>query len=87
MRPPRVYRRAVQQLTRCRERTGDLKSRTLYFTFPGGRKGTRSTSTFVDPKDVPEFEGEQAWFEVELVAGKPWSFWRAVRQVEAPPSR
>ena len=23
-------------------------------------------------------------FEVELVAGKPWAFWRAVRQVEPP---
>ena len=82
--PPRVYRRAVEKLTRHRERSGDLATRTLYFTFPGGRRACRSQVTFVSPENVPEFEGEEAWFEMELVAGAPWSWWRAVRQVEPP---
>lgn len=82
--PPRVYRRAVEKLTRHRERHSELSSRTLYFTFPGGRRASRSQVTFVAPENVPEFEGEDAWFEMELVAGTPWSWWRAVKQVEAP---
>jgi hypothetical protein len=82
--PPRVYRRAVEKLTRHRERSGDLTTRTLYFTFPGSRRASRSQVTFVDRDNVPHFEGEEAWFEMELVAGKPWSWWRAVRRVEPP---
>lgn len=82
--PPRVYRRAIEKLTRHRERTGDPSSRTLHFTFPGSPRALRSQVTFVAAENVPDFEGEEAWFEVELVAGKPWSWWRAVRQVEAP---
>jgi len=82
--PPRVYRRTIEKLTRHRERHGELSSRTLYFTFPGGRRSSRSQVTFVSAENVPPFEGEEAWFEMELVAGKPWSWWRAVRQVEAP---
>jgi hypothetical protein len=82
--PPRVYRHAVEKLTRHRERWGDVAARTLYFTFPGGSGASRSRVTFVSPQDVPDFEGEEAWFEMELVAGKPWSWWRAVRQVEPP---
>jgi len=82
--PPRVYRRTVEKLTRHRERHGDPDARTLYFTFPGGRRAWRSQVTFVKPENVPAFEGEEAWFEMELVAGKPWSCWRAVRQVEPP---
>lgn len=82
--PPRVYRRATEKLTRHRMRHGDPASRTLYFTFPGGRRAYRSQVTFVAVENVPDFEGEEAWFEMELVAGTPWSWWRAVRQVEAP---
>lgn len=82
--PPRVYRRSIEKLTRHRERTGDPASRTLYFTFPGGRRATRSQVSFVSPENVPDFEGEEAWFEMELVAGTPWSWWRAGRQVEPP---
>lgn len=84
MRPPRVYSRQTVPLRRRRERTSDLESRTLYFTFPGATKSARSCVTFVDPMHVPAFEGDEAWFEVELVAGTPWSYWRAVRQVEPP---
>lgn len=82
--PPRVWRRAIEKLTRQRERTGDLSSRTLYFTFPGSRRASRSQVTFVSPEHVPDFIGETAWFEMELVDGVPWSWWRAVRQVDPP---
>ena len=79
-RPPRVYRRAVMQLTRVQ-----AHGRTLYFTFPNGTgRARRSRSTFVEPHRVPDFEGDTAWFEMDLVEGKPWTFWRAVRQVEPP---
>lgn len=79
LKPPRVYRRRVMLLTRMRER--DPTSRTLCFTTPGGGAGN-SRTTFVAVEHVPEFEGESAWFEMELVAGVPWSYWRAVRQVD-----
>jgi hypothetical protein len=82
--PPRVRRRSIVKLTRQRERTGDLASRTLYFTFPGARRAARSQVTFVSPQNVPDFVGEAAWFEMELVAGVPWSWWRATRQVDPP---
>jgi hypothetical protein len=82
--PPRVWRRSIEKLTRQRACTGDLASRTLYFTFPGGRRASRSQVTFVSPEHVPAFMGEEAWFEMELVAGVPWSWWRAVRQVDPP---
>ncbi|KQY28289.1 hypothetical protein ASD38_16530 [Caulobacter sp. Root487D2Y] len=80
--PPRVYRRDVKRLTRVRL-YADPESKTLFFTTPGGGSGN-SRSTFIAPDNVPPFEGEEAWFEMELVEGKPWSFWRAVRQVEPP---
>lgn len=82
--PPRVWRRQTVKLTRMRERTGDLSSRTLYFTFPGGRSGSRSHVTFVSPEHVLDFAGEEGWFEMALTEGVPWSCWRAVRQVEPP---
>lgn len=72
------------QLTRMRESCRDLASRTLCFTAPGGAGRGNSRTTFVDVEHVPEFEGETAWFEMELVEGIPWSYWRAVRQVEPP---
>jgi hypothetical protein len=82
--PPRVWRRCIERLTRQRERTGDPSSRTLYFTFPGANGHARSRVTFVSPEHVPDFAGETAWFEMELTAGVPWSYWRAVRQVDPP---
>ncbi len=83
MRPPRVYHRAVKRLTRVTMGPGP-EGRTLYFTFPGGPKGRRSHVTFLDPGQVPAFDGEAAWFEVEQVEGRPWAFWRAVRRVDGP---
>lgn len=58
--------------------------RTLHFTYRGGTRHGNSAVGFVKAEHVPPFEGDEAWFEMELVEGKPWSFWRAVRQVEAP---
>lgn len=81
--PPRVYQRLTVKLTRHTYLVGATRS-TLHFTFPGAIKSTRSSVTFIKREDVPPFEGDEAWFEVEQVAGKPWSYWRAVRQVEPP---
>jgi len=81
--PPRVYQRLVVKLTRMTAVVGGQRS-TLYFTFPGSTKSARSSVTFVKREEVPPFEGDEAWFEVEHVEGKPWSYWRAVRQVEPP---
>lgn len=47
-------------------------------------RSRRCRTTFVAAEHVPAFEGDQAWFEMELVRGQPWSHWRAVRQVEPP---
>ena len=77
--PPRVYRRDVKKLTRVSH-----LGRTLHFTFRGGSGRGNSVHGFVKAEDVPPFEGDEAWFEMEMVAAKPWSFWRAVRQVEPP---
>ncbi len=50
-------------------------SRTLSFSaFLGSRSRGH---LFFKPHEVPEFEGEEAWFEVERVNG----CWRVVRQV------
>ena len=75
--------RRVVKLTRitCPDGEG---LRTLHFTFEGGqRRSSRARCSFIEPADVPAFDGEEAWFEVEEVIAKPWPFWRAVRQVES----
>ena len=83
--PERIISRRVVKLRRVRQYGGGDHGRTLMFTFEGGtRRAQRSLSSFIDKERVPDFEGEEAWFEVEEVSGKPWSFWRAVRQVEPP---
>ena len=51
-------------------------SRTLFFTTDFiGRKGSPD---FFRPNQVPEFEGESAWFEAERV---PKLGWRIIRRV------
>lgn len=83
--PERILNRMTVRLHRVRQYGGEDHGKTLMFTFPGGtRRAHRSVCSFISPERVPPFEGEDAWFEVEEVSGKPWSFWRAVRQV-APP--
>jgi len=75
--PPRVWRRNIEHLPRRREHTGGLSSRTLYFAFPRSRRASRSQVTFVSPEHVPDFAGEDAWFEMKLTAAVPWSYCRA----------
>jgi hypothetical protein len=81
----RIISRKAVKLRRVRQYGGADHGKTLMFTFEGGtRRAQRSRNSFIDKERVPDFEGEEAWFEVEEVSGKPWSFWRAVRQVAAP---
>jgi hypothetical protein len=81
----RVLHRMTVKLKRIRQYGGLDHGKTLLFSFEGGtRRAQRSLSTFIDRERVPEFEGEEAWFDVEEVSAKPWPFWRAVRQVEPP---
>lgn len=58
--------------------------RTLHFMTLNGSK--RNPTRFFDPDQVPEFEGEEAWFEVESVRGSVWMTWRFLRQVVSPRS-
>ncbi|SFK39908.1 hypothetical protein [Caulobacter sp. UNC279MFTsu5.1] len=82
--PPHVWRKSIEKLTRQHEQAGAPPNLTLCFTFPSGRPASRSRVTFVLPEHVPDFDGEEAWFEMALTAGVPWSYWRAVRQVDPP---
>ena len=75
--PPRPIRR-ITLLKRVRRLQSDGGG-TLHFMMQDGRR-----MRTVAPQDVPEFEGEYAWFEMERIAAKPWPIWRALRQVEAP---
>lgn len=54
---------------------------TLFFVIHSGRR-----PGFLDPDQVPEFEGKEAWFEVERtrVTGRIWTTWKVLRQVDAP---
>ena len=38
-----------------------------------------SRYSFVDAEHVPEFEGEQGYFQLERVYAHPWNFWKPVR--------
>jgi len=83
--PERIICSMIVKLRRVRQYGGAEPGRTLMFTFEGGtRRAERSRNSFIDKERVPDFDGEEAWFEVEEVSGKPWAFWRAVRQVEPP---
>lgn len=82
---PRAH---VVRLKRVRQGGGADPKRTLYFTFEGlTKKSSRARCSFIDRERVPPFEGDEGWFEVEQVKAKPWPFWRAIRQVEAPADR
>jgi len=67
-------------LTRVTALTGE----TLHFTMPAYTGRRRSRVEFIDKERVPEFEGDQAWFEIEKVSAKPWPYWRALRRVDPP---
>lgn len=70
----------VALLTRVRAQDGT----TLHFTMPAKTQRRRCPLEFLEPANVPEFEGEQAWFELERVSARPWAYWRAVRRVDPP---
>lgn len=66
----------IAKLTRVRllEKDG---GRTIHFRLDGGRR-----PQFIPTDAVPEFEGDEAWFELEHVRAKPWNTWRVIRRVE-----
>ena len=66
MPPPRIVK-----LTRARA-LPNAGGHTLYFHYQQGKSGR-----FLRPPQVPEFDGDVAWFEIEIVRGKV----RIVRQV------
>ena len=77
MKPP-----IIRKLRRVRSSKDD-NFRTLFFTAELlGRTHGNSRSTFIQPENVPDFDGEEAWFELERVRAKPRGYWRAIRQVE-----
>jgi hypothetical protein len=81
----RVLHRMTVKLKRVRQFGGAVPGATVMFTFEGGtRRAQRARCSFINKDRVPEFEGEEAWFDVEEVSAKPWPYWRAVRQVEPP---
>lgn len=60
--------------------------RTLHFLLHE-QTGLMGRAEYVEPKHVPPFAGDVAWFEVEKIErgeGHAWPWWRAVRQVEPP---
>lgn len=84
-RPERIMCRMTVKLRRVRQYGGAEHGKTLMFTFEGGtRRAQRSRSSFINKERVPEFDGEEAWFEVEEVSSTPWPYWRAVRRIEPP---
>ena len=64
------------------KRVTDLEGRTLNFMIPTSDR--RHPPEFIPPDRVPEFEGKEAWFELEKVHTKPWAFWKVLRQVDKP---
>lgn len=88
-RTPRVYFRTVARLTRVAvdEGYGKTKTRrTLHFLLHTQR-GFSSPADYVAPENVPAFDGDVGWFEMEKIqrgGDHRWPWWRAVRQVEPP---
>jgi len=81
--------RTIARLTRMAidEGYGANKTRRTLNFHLHTKGGFNSPVQYVDPKNVPEFEGDVAWFEMEKVergGEHGWQWWRAVRQVEPP---
>jgi len=77
--PKKNYGVTVRRVDRHRLADGT----TINFTMPAMTR-QRSQVDFFGRKDVPEFEGEFAYFEMERVRKGPWMGWRIIRQVEPP---
>ncbi len=52
---------------------------TVYFKADFGRLGV-----YLAPEDVPEFDGEEGWFELIRAPGAPRTRWKAIRQIDPP---
>jgi len=52
---------------------------TLHFQIMG-----RDRPEYLSVSEVPPFEGEEAWFELERIRGPVWMTWKVLRQVESP---
>lgn len=52
---------------------------TLYFIIVGAGR-----AQFLDKDRVPDFEGEEAWFELERVRGPVWMTWKVLRRAQEP---
>lgn len=71
----------VRKVRRMRDHpTPEGPGRTLCFMTPNGCK--RSPTRFFEVDQVPDFEGEEAWFEVEPCRGLVWMTWKFIRQVD-----
>jgi hypothetical protein len=72
-----AYRGPVRTMKLVRFRTlPNAGGNTLYFWAKSGKSGR-----FFRPEQVPEFEGEEAWFEVQNVGGGQL---KVLRRVDAP---
>lgn len=69
-------------VTRRLRRVTDHDGRTLHFMIPTSDR--RHPSEFLSCDQVPDFDGDEAWFELEKIHAKPWAFWKVLRRVEAP---
>lgn len=64
------------------ERVCDRDDKSLYFIIRSSDR--RKASQFLQPGDVPAYEGTVAYFEMVKVPAKPWPRWEVLRQVEKP---
>lgn len=71
-------RKKIAKLIRYRTRP-EIGGETLHFRIEG-----TSRPEFLPVSAVPEFEGDQAWFELERVRGRPWLTWKVLRRVDEP---
>ena len=69
------------KLTRQRSRE-NAGSKTLFFTTDGGSR--KHPAKIFHPNEVPDFEGETAWFEAEWVLKRGWRLVRRVNEHGQP---
>lgn len=69
---PRREAAMVHRLITRSKTLPDAGGQTLFFTFMTRRL------QFLRPEQVPEFDGDQAWFEIERVKG----LWRVGRRTD-----
>lgn len=71
-----MTRTTIAKLSR-RDRLEKDGGGTLYFVVHAGRR-----NSYLSPEEVPDFDGAEAWFELERVPGRPWATWRVLRQLK-----